>query len=200
VKHTPIHRKKLHHYNTPGHAHELTFSCYRRSDYFLDPKASEIFLQVISEAKIQYRFRVWAYVIMPNHVHLLLWPQDNKYDIAKIDCGIKGVFSKRYAAHLSITNHSKYEEFIIENRGKKTFRFWQVGGGFDRNLWNAKAIHDSIKYIEANPIRRGLTSATENYKWSSAYARGQKQGLIPDTFNLPVAMPNPQRQRIGVFY
>jgi putative transposase len=137
---------------------------------------------------------------MPNHVHLLLWPQENKYDIAKIDCGIKGIFSKRHAAHLNKTDSSQYEEFIIENRGKKTFRFWQVGGGFDRNLWNAKAIHDSIKYIEANPIRRGLAAAPEDYRWSSAFSRARKDGVVPDTFNMPVHMANPQSQRLGVFF
>jgi putative transposase len=78
------------------------------------------------------------------------------------------------------------------------FRFWQHGGGFDRNLWNAKAIHDAINYIEANPVRRGLASAPENYRWSSSYARVRNQGVVPDTFNMPVLMLNHHHQRIGV--
>jgi putative transposase len=135
---------------------------------------------------------------MQNHVHLLIWPLEHKYDIAKIDSGIKGITSKRYAKYLHTANPVKYEQFLVTSRGKAMFRFWQHGGGFDRNLWNAKAIHDSIKYIEANPVRRGLVSSPEGYCWSSSYARMKDQGLIPDKFNMPVLMLNPQHQRIGV--
>jgi putative transposase len=192
------HRKKLHHYNTPGHAHELTFSCYRRSNYFSDPAACDIFLRVLTEARLQSRFRLWAYVVMPNHVHVLLWPFEQKYDIARIDSGIKGVTSKRYAIYLFETDRERYYNFIVKSRGKEMFRFWQHGGGFDRNLWNAKAIHHSIEYIEANPVRRGLVSAPEEYRWSSSYTRVTNQGVVPDIFNMPVLMLNPQHQRIGI--
>jgi hypothetical protein len=73
----------------------------------------------------------------------------------------------------------------------------QKGGGFDRNLWNAKAIHDSIGYIEANPVRSRLVAAPEEWKWSSAYARVHSKEIVPDTFALPVVLKNPQAQRIG---
>jgi putative transposase len=191
------HRKKLHHYNSPGHAHELTFSCYRRLAYFIDPVACEIFMQVLAEANQHFHFKVWAYVIMPNHVHLLIWPLEPKYDIAKIDSGIKGITSKRYARHLVEINAIKYQEFMVNSRGGERFRFWQHGGGFDRNLWNAKAIHDSIGYIEANPVRRKLAICPEEYPWSSAYARYRNQGLVPDKFTMPVVMLDAQKQKIG---
>lgn len=192
-------RKKLHHYNTPGHSHELTFSCYRRSDYFNDPVACEIFITILNESRELYNYCLWAYVIMPNHVHLLLWPRDSEYDIARIDSGIKGVFSKRYRKNLLEHNTSKHEKFLITSRGIKTFRFWQPGGGFDRNLWNSQPIHHSIKYIEDNPVRRGIVVSSEKYRWSSAWARKTNIGAVPDKFQLPVNLPNPQSQRIGVF-
>jgi REP element-mobilizing transposase RayT len=129
---------------------------------------------------------------------LLIWPLEHKYDVAKIDSGIKGIMSRRYAKHLFDTNRAKYEEFLVKSQGKHMFRFWQHGGGFDRNLWNAKAIHDAINYIEANPVRRGLVSVPENYRWSSSYARVRNQEVVPDKFNMPVLMLNPQHQRIGV--
>jgi putative transposase len=129
---------------------------------------------------------------------MLILPQESHYDIAKIDNGMKGVASKRYAAHLMEIDRDKYEEFVIESSGRKTFRFWQPGGGFDRNLWNAKAIHDSIRYIEANPVRRGLVSTPGEYRWSSAYSRAKGEGVVPDKCNLPVYMPDPQYQRLGI--
>ena len=68
------------------------------------------------------------------------------------------------------------------------FRFWQAGGGFDRNLWNAKAIHNSIKYIEYNPVRAGLVNAPEEWQWSSAHARSTNKGLLPDDLDIPMLM------------
>jgi putative transposase len=127
------HRKNLHHYNTPGQAHELTFSCYRRLNYFDDITACEIFVQVLMEARQHFRFKIWAYVIMPNHIHLLIWPLEAKYDISKIDSGIKGITSKRYAKYLFENDAIKHGKFMVKRGSEQGFRFWQHGGGFDRN-------------------------------------------------------------------
>ena len=71
---------------------------------------------------------------------------------------------------------------------KKIFRFWQTGGEFDRNLWNAKAIHSSINCIEANPVHAELVENTEDWMWSSARAREYLVGLLPDDFDSPFLM------------
>jgi len=145
------------------------------------------------EAHQQFRFKIWAYVIMANHVHILIWPLDAKYDISKIDSGIKGISSKRYAKYLFETDAIKYGKFMVKNDSGQGFRFWQHGGGYDRNLWNAKSIKYAIKYIEANPVRKGLASCPEEYRWSSAWARKMNQGLVPDTYAMPVMMLDPQK-------
>jgi REP element-mobilizing transposase RayT len=48
-----------------------------------------------------YYFKLWAYVLMPHHVHLLIWPLDLNDDIGRIEGGMKGVMAKRYRKHLS---------------------------------------------------------------------------------------------------
>jgi putative transposase len=192
------HKKKLHHYNTPGQAHELTFSCYRKRNYLYNQNACEIMLEEFENARRIYLFRLWAYVLMANHVHILLWPLESEYDIAKILSGIKRTMSKRYGALLKEKDTVAYDKFLLKKGNETVFTFWQPGGGFDRNLWNSKAIHDSIAYIEANPVRKGLVLSPEEWKWSSAYARCTKSGVVPDIFNMPVAMPNPQVQRLGI--
>jgi putative transposase len=193
------HRKKLQRYNSWGHAHELTWSCYRSREYFIDPSACELLLGTLAEGKALHNYCVWAYVIMPTHVHLLIWPRNTAYDIAAICGGIKNVMSKRYRKRLEDSLNAGPRGFLVRSRGEKVFRFWQPGGGFDRNLWNAKAIHDSINYIEANPVRKGLVAKPDEWQWSSASARKRKVGLVPDYFQLPVLMLNPQRQRIGTY-
>jgi putative transposase len=193
-----MHHKKLHHYNTPGHAHELTFSCYRRQRHFDDDAACRFFLAEVERTRVLYNFRLWAYVLMPHHVHLLIWPLNHNYDIGKIESGIKGVMAKKYRKHLYEHHRPTHDSFLVTEEGVKRFVFWQKGGGFDRNIWNSKAIHDSVKYIESNPVRSHIAATPEDWPWSSAYTRAHKEGVIPDTFTMPIAMPNPQYQRTGI--
>lgn len=157
-----------------------------------------MFLEEIEKARHIYSFHLWAYVLMPNHAHALLWPMTAKYDISKILSGIKRVMSKRYGIYLKDKDKISHDRFLLEKGDSVVFTFWQPGGGFDRNLWNAKAIHNSINYIEANPIRKNLVRLAEEWKWSSANARFFNKGVVPDKFAMPVLMPNPQADRIRV--
>jgi len=164
------HRKKRKTYNIKGHAHELTFSCYHQNNYLTDPKSCELFLNELSSTREKYHFYVWAYVLMPNHVHVLLFPYTQHYNISIILQSIKGKMSTNYRNFLKKNNQKLFKHMCIKAGKKKVFRFWQVGGGFDRNLWSAKAVHSSIKYIEANPVRAELTKKPEDWNWSSARA------------------------------
>jgi putative transposase len=47
-------------------------------------------------------------------------------------------------------------------------RFWQPGGGYDRNITSIETLHAMIDYIHANPVRRGLVTRAEDWQWSSA--------------------------------
>jgi len=51
----------------------------------------------------------------------------------------------------------------VIKKGKKGFRVWEPGGGFDRNLWSVKAIHYTIRYIEGNPVRAELVVNPEDW-------------------------------------
>lgn len=190
---------KNRHYNTPGHAHELTFSTYHKQNLFTDKSACEMFMEALAEARIEHSFSLWAYVIMPNHVHLLLWPQKSSYKIESITKTIKGRMAKRYIQAVKDGGDMDLlEEYKIVDKGVALYRIWQRGGGFDRNLWNPLAVHQSIEYIEANPVRRKITDTPYEYTWSSAHARANKTGVIPDKFTMPVLLPNPQIQMIAI--
>jgi putative transposase len=181
-----LNRRKNHHHNVPGHAHGLTFCCFQHADYFVDPIVCEIFIDVLNESRKVYRYYLWAYVVMPDHVHLLIWPMDPTYEIGKIESGIKGIASKRYGKYLQENDRKKFLQFIVISRGKETFRFWQLGGGYDRNYWNAGPVRTMIKYIENNPVKAGIVDSPEKYRWSSAWARVTGKGAIPDPIRFPV--------------
>ena len=99
-----IKRKKVKHYNIPNHAHELTFSCYHNDEYLLDPVACGIFMEELEDARKEFGFRIWAYVLMPEHVHLLIYPTKQKYNISKILKSVKGAMSARYRNYLKETD------------------------------------------------------------------------------------------------
>ncbi len=108
IHHNSEQRKKLKRYDIPGHAHELTFSCYHRLRYLNDPICSALFIDELSQAREYFLFRLWAYVLMPNHVHLFIYPTQNEYKIAAILQSIKGKTSKRFRdillARVPLTN------------------------------------------------------------------------------------------------
>jgi hypothetical protein len=80
--------------------------------------------------------------------------------------------------------------FLTELELARKEYIWQAGGGFDRNIWNPDVVLQSINYIEANPVRKKLSLTPEACRWSSAYARVNKKGVIPDGFTIPVKMIN----------
>jgi len=85
-------------------------------------------------------------------------------------------------------NAARYEKMCLKVRGKKVFRFWQTGGGFDRNLWNASAIHSAIKYLEHNPVHAKLVTKAEEWQWSSAHSSHTNEGLLPEDLDIPILM------------
>ncbi|MEW5883614.1 MAG: transposase [Armatimonadota bacterium] len=158
-------------YNDPGHAHELTWSCYRRMTLLRSDLACQLVADAINKARITYNFAVWAYVFMPEHVHLLIHPRELSYDIALIRKAIKQASSQRAISHLKKRNPDALDRLKVVNaQGVVSHRFWQQGGGYDRNLVSPEAIRAAIDYIYRNPVRRGLSDDIFGWKWSSARA------------------------------
>jgi putative transposase len=124
--------------------------------------------------------RLIAYVFMPEHVHLLVQPTAH---LARIDLllkAIKGPFSSRVKRRLEETESSLLLELTVRERpGVHCFRFWQEGGGYDRNLWSEVAILAAIDYIHENLVRRGLCKESADWRWSSARHYRNECG-IPD--------------------
>jgi len=59
-------------YQNTGGLHFITFSCYRRQPLLRNPGAPEMFEQALEQARVKYEFLVYGYVLMPEHVHLLV--------------------------------------------------------------------------------------------------------------------------------
>ncbi|MBC8031679.1 MAG: transposase [Pyrinomonadaceae bacterium] len=93
-------------------------------------------------------YRLSAYVVMSNHVHILIWPKALLYRITK---SIKG-----YTAHEC--------NKLLDRAGKK---FWQ-DESFDHAVRNEDQFYRIKRYIERNPVNAGLVESPEDWPWSSA--------------------------------
>jgi len=169
------HRKNL---NIPGHAHELTFSCYQQFPFLKSDLICNQLSKSIERARLELNFDLWAYVFMPEHVHLIVHPHQTRYDMADIRKAIKSPVGQYAIEHFS-QHAPHWLTNITRQRGQRTERlFWQSGGGYDRNITEPKTLLRMIDYIHVNPVRRGLVGHASHWKWSSA-AHFQGAGSSP---------------------
>src|SRR5437870_11435079 len=68
--------KRRRRYAESGQPRELTFSCYHRYPFLSRERTRLWFGQALESARHRFGFQLWAYVIMPEHVHLLVYPSD----------------------------------------------------------------------------------------------------------------------------
>src|SRR5215208_4898494 len=97
------HRKTCKRYNDPDHAHALTFSYFRRQPFLSKDRSRTWLIEAIDRARLKHGFHIWAYVIMPEHAHLLVWPAGPVYDMSDILNSIKQSVSKRALLHVRRT-------------------------------------------------------------------------------------------------
>lgn len=169
-------------YNDPRHAHELTFTCYHRFRFLSSDRTCGWLAEAIEEARVRLDFALWAFVFMPEHVHLIIWPRQPDYAVSNILKAIKSPVGKRAIAYIEACA-PRWLPRITRHRGKRVERlFWQSGGGYDRNIDEPKTLMAMIEYVHNNPVRRGLVDRAADWRWSSAgwYEGTNVCELIPD--------------------
>ncbi len=162
-----IYRKSRQRWNEPWQAHELTFSCLDQRALLSRDRTRGYFIEAMERARENHGFHLWAYVIMPEHAHVLLWPNKEIYDISEILKSIKQSVARRAVLWLRKNNPAGLR-WMATGQTEKPYAFWQDGGGYDRNVRHAKALTQMIDYIHNNPVQRGLVSRPEDWPWSSA--------------------------------
>ena len=160
-----VHRKA---WDQEGHVHHLTFSTFRRQPFFPGNHAACWFCETLNEARAKGLFRLFAYVIMPEHVHVVLLPLLGTR-MRDVLWQLKRPMTAKALAWVRQRRPDLLSRMAdVQPSGKVTHRFWQRGGGYDRNLRSTSDVHEKIAYIHANPVRRGLVERPEDWPHSSA--------------------------------
>ena len=162
------HRKLRKSWNEPGHAHELTFSCFHRLPLLNHDRTRQWLIDALNRSRKRWEFDLWAYVIMPEHVHFLIHPHREHYKISDILKSIKQPVARNALRYLREIKSNGLSRLAVVRSGGVEYRFWQEGGGYDRNIIKEYTAWKSIEYIHNNPVKRGLVNHAVEWKWSSA--------------------------------
>jgi len=171
----PPPRKLVKHYDN-GEPHFLTFSCYQRLPLLSKDRTRQWLVDSLELARANHGFHLWAWVIMPEHVHLLLWPpfglvssdpHGTRGRIRGILSSIKRPVAEKAIAHLTRHAPDYLRRLTVINENRTYHRFWQAGSGHDENVAEPAALHALVDYIHLNPVRRGLVQRPEDWPWSS---------------------------------
>jgi putative transposase len=103
---------------------------------------------------------------MPNHVHLLIRPDLATTTVPQFLSRLKRPFAQTVLSRWQRLDAPVLDR-LVDSRGQR--RFWQRGGGYDRNIFSDDEVIEKIEYIESNPVRAGIVRRPREYKWSSAH-------------------------------
>lgn len=136
-------RNLVRYQQTGSDLHFITFSCYRRQAYLGTADARDLFEKSLEAMRLRYGFWITGYVVMPEHVHLLVG-EPPVVLLSKVLQALK----------LSVA---------VQRRERP---FWQARY-YDFNVYSEKKRIEKLRYMHRNPVTRGLVSKPWDWPWSS---------------------------------
>jgi len=145
-----------------GYPHHVTQRGNYRQVVFAHPEDYAQYLQWLSQYANKYGFEIWAYCLMPNHVHFVGVPR-----------------TENALARTFNTAHMHYSQYYNRKRGSNG-HLWQ--GRFFSCVLDERHAYAAVRYVELNPVRDGRVTHPEDYPWSSAksHVTGAPDAILPD--------------------
>jgi putative transposase len=168
--------KGLKRYYGQDQLHFVTFSCYRRLALFGTARARNMFVKELDRARRDYGFLLVGYVVMPNHVHLLM-SEPKKGTPSTVMQMLKQRVSRKMRmkgraipkGQLSL----RFPKFAADLP-----QFWQPRF-YDFNVYSHKKKKEKLEYMHANPVVRGLVRHPRDWPWSSfSFYAKDETGLV----------------------
>ena len=143
----------------PGLSHHVTQRGNRREAIFLEDGDQEVYRDLLAEQARRHGVGVWAYCLMPNHVHLVLTPSD--------ETGLGRAVGEA---------HRRYTNFV-NARGRWSGHLFQ--SRFASVAMDEDHLVAAVRYVSLNPVRARLVAHAEDWPWSSvrAHLAGADDGL-----------------------
>ncbi|HTA23803.1 MAG TPA: transposase [Terriglobales bacterium] len=160
---------QLKRYYGNDHLHFINCSCYHRQPWLGSEKRRDLFLTVFEQVRRRYGFVVVGYVVMLEHIHLLIG-EPERGDPSRVMQAIKQGFARRVLKQLRKRRAAGQRGLFddeVEHVWQRRF--------YDFNVWSKKKRIEKLKYIHRNPVKRGLVMEPEQWAWSSyrSYAFGE---------------------------
>lgn len=156
---------KLKHYDNLGTARFVTFGCYHRYQLLTDEKIKRIFIDNLNIIRQEYQIKIYGYVIMPEHIHLVLHPPD-KMKMGLMIGHLKALTAKAALGYYRNRKSQILERLRIVRRSQPIMVFWQ-GRCHDHNCRTSQTTHEKIEYCHNNPVKKGLVLSPGDWRWSS---------------------------------
>ncbi|MCK5124796.1 MAG: transposase [candidate division Zixibacteria bacterium] len=169
--------RTLRHYDNIGTARFVTITCYKKLKLFQEPQLYELFCHHLESFRCDVNILLLTYVIMPNHVHLLLLPNE-QIEIGREIGKLKGRYAHEVIQRWKDKNSPLLKQIEICNRGSQEYAFW-LPRCYDYNCRTIDKTLEKINYCHNNPIKAGLVENTEDWPWSSYnWYQGDHSGIV----------------------
>jgi putative transposase len=156
----------------PGLPHHVTQRGNGRQPTFFEQADYALYLDLFAHAAERAHADIWAYCLMPNHVHTIIVPSDED--------GLRRTFGDL---------HRRYTGYI-NARARRTGHLWQ--GRFGSVAMDEAHLYNAVRYVSLNPVRAGLVKRAADWQWSSAAAHLSGQDDV-------VVRVRPVLDRVGDF-
>jgi putative transposase len=143
-----------------GHLHFMTFSCYRRLPLLGTSSARDLFVQELAKVRAECSFLLIGYVVMPNHVHLLLSESSQATPstvLQMLKQRVSRKMRKQLKGHLTAPSCEE---------GGKLRSFWQPRF-YDFTVYTHGKLREKLNYMHANPVTQKLVAHPRDWPWSS---------------------------------
>ncbi len=163
--------KGLKRYYGEHHLHFVTCSCYHRLPLFRSVHAKNTFVKILGEVHDRYEFALVGFVVMPEHIHLLIG-ESPKAMPSRVMQMLKQRVSQELRGDLC------EEQPASAGQNRQLPRFWQLRF-YDFNVWSRKKRIEKLEYMHMNPVKRGLVVHPKDWPWSSfSFYASRGSGLI----------------------
>jgi putative transposase len=156
-----------------GHLHFITFSCYQRLPLLKTGRARDIFVKELGEIRDEMGFLLSGYVVMPEHVHLLI--SEPKQGTPST---VLQKLKLRVARELRKRPIAGQLRLAIAETGEPLQALWQARF-YDFNVYTSGKKKEKLDYMHANPVKRGLVEHPKDWEWSSWNCYyGREAGIV----------------------